>query len=148
MVQLWAWVNEELWFHTCEVFWVGHRVRQLLLALNLCWHGCHHHAIRELLLDASGKVLLPGVTRNKNMGGAFRARSTQSTNIGKRRQTRSKEMSRMDKKKQAGQRWWRWKGVAGGERGHDWQLMLQFFSTGLLYWKYKGSKHLLHQECL
>lgn len=50
---------------TCEVFWVGNRVRQLLVALNLRWHRCNHHAIRKLLLDAAGKVLLPDVRREK-----------------------------------------------------------------------------------
>lgn len=62
-------MNYEIWFHTCEVFWVRHGVRQLLMALNLRWHRCHHHAIWELLLDASGKVLLPGVKTEDKMGG-------------------------------------------------------------------------------
>ena len=47
--------------HTCEIFWVRHWVRQLLVALSLGWHGRHHHAIWELLLDAPSKVLLPGL---------------------------------------------------------------------------------------
>lgn len=66
----------EIWFHTCEVFWVGHGVRQLLVALDLRWHRRHHHAIWELLFDASGKVLLPGVDRDKSRG-------AQSCNLGR-----------------------------------------------------------------
>lgn len=36
------------------------------MALNLCRHRCNHHSVRKLLLDASGKVLLPDVKRKKN----------------------------------------------------------------------------------
>lgn len=49
------------------------------MTLNLCWHWGHHHPIRELLLDASGKVLLSGVKTKANRGKrAFRAWSIQS----------------------------------------------------------------------
>lgn len=84
---------------------------------------CHQGAAARCLGQSSSAWCY----KKQEHGGAFRARSTQPTNIGKRRQTRSKDVSRMDKKKQAGQRWWWWKGVPGGERGHDWQLMLQLF---------------------
>ncbi|TNN77330.1 hypothetical protein EYF80_012444 [Liparis tanakae] len=57
----------EMRSHTCEVLWVGDRVGQLLVALDLRWHRRHHHAVRELLLDAAGVVLLPDVERRERI---------------------------------------------------------------------------------
>lgn len=53
-----AWVR--LGSLTSEELRVRCGVRELLLALVLQGHSGHHKPIRQLLLQASGKVVLPG----------------------------------------------------------------------------------------